>query len=123
MQEQKCRKFRKFERMMKVLGGVTMAQAEKMGLDMNLIEEHGDFASMKACWPNQPLIDAILQKHNLFVVTRSIIDVDEDGVIMVDSYSSGFHLCDREDWILVRKNIDAFCEEKVYGDTDEFSDE
>lgn len=119
MNDQKCRNFRKFERMMKVLGGVTMEQAEKLGLNMDLIEDHGDFASIKACWPNQPLIDEILKQHNLFVVTRSIIDVDENGVKTIDCYASGFHMCDREDWILVRKNIDAICEEKNYGDTDE----
>jgi hypothetical protein len=121
--EQKCRNFRKFERMMKVLGGVTMAQAEKLGLDMDLIEEHGEYASIKACYPNQPLIDQILAKHNLHVVTRSIIDVDCDGVKTIDCYASGFYLSDREDWILVRKNIDAICEEKNYGDTDDDMEE
>jgi hypothetical protein len=117
--QEQTRNFRKFERMMKVLGGLTMDQAEKLGLDMTNIEDHGGYASMKACFPNQPVIDAILDKHNLFVVTRSIIDIDEGGVTTIDCYASGFHLCDREDWILVKKDIDAICEEKNYVDTDE----
>lgn len=116
----KCRTFNGF---MKTVGALTMEQAERMGIDMSEIEDHGGYASIKACYPNQPIIDAILKKYKLYPATRTITDVDEGGISTVDTYSTGFHYVDREDWFLCKKNVDAWLEEANPSADDDYEDE
>lgn len=73
--------------------------------------------SIFACMDSGRLLEQLLAKHGLHIITMSIFDSEEEvdeeePTPCTYSYSTGFHWVNREKYYLCRKHSAAWCEEK-----------
>ena len=62
--------------------------------------ENEEIGFIFACYPHQKIVEKIMKKHNLKVITESIFDINDDKIAFC--FRSGFTLCNRERWYFYR---------------------
>jgi hypothetical protein len=126
----KEKKYKDFDAMIKghkVLTYQELKDLNEPKLDAFLEEEEwsggveGGF--IEGCIDSGRLVEKVLAKHNLHVITMSIFDHDEEEDADEEgeeaptpctySYVTGFHWVNRERYYLCQKKTAAFCEETI----------
>lgn len=108
--------FKTLEDMMTALRGIKKSEAEDWGL-LDSLEDHDGYAYIPACDCNRLMVEEMLKKHKLHIITLCLFDSeeeDEDGNnLTCYSYSTGFHHVNREGWLFCKSIEEALFEETI----------